>query len=120
MGNDSISLPYVHHSFLSYSSINKAGSTSYALGFVPPVREGHREQLHLLPCKARIVEQVTVDTERHLDARMAELLLDVLDILTGMDSQGGIGMSDAVKGDPSQLCFLQGRVEVPLDHVLVD
>jgi len=63
---------------------------------------------------------MTVNIERHLDARMPKLLLDVFDILTSVDSHAGTGMSDAGRGDPSELSFLQGSVKVPLDRVFMN
>jgi len=51
---------------------------------------------------------------------MAKLLLDILDVLSIADSHAGVAMPNAVKRDSAQLRFLQGSVEVPLDHVLVD
>ncbi len=62
---------------------------------------------------------MAVHVKGNLYARMPELLLNVLYVLAGGDSDAGIRMPQRMERDMPQARPFQRRVKISLDHVVV-
>ena len=76
------------------------------------------QKLCLLPLEIGIVEQMSIDIQGYINARMTHQRLNILDVLPSPYSHACITVSEAMEGHLSKSSLSKCRIEIPLHYIV--